>query len=1413
MTISRIGSFGAGVNSGNVSPLLPGGIAFGDAIGAVGITSTSRTLTAPAGWSLRSGFPVDVGNARFYVWTKDAVTADDSGTAPTWTVDAGNKVIVVGFVLRSSNGFPADWTDDLTFEAIATTGTVYTAPASVSTVDDAFGVSVLGVRGTDPTAWSVAAGLTERQDLQRIGSGATALQLADSNGSIGPATTAWGPFSAGNISTNAGGGLTWLIKENATGGGGGGGGGGGAVYPKCGLWRNWDTDGAYLTRMAAAEQIYGDFQGHWGYYTGTDESTISSDVETAFAAGNEIHIFWKPYDVSWADTAAGNWDTEIDSFAAEVIAMCSGTGRKIWLTVHHEPENDALATGFSAANFRGMWQQVRARFDAAGASQYVTWVLVWMNSHANPNQRFSGPGQGMIDLYGNDGVMDDLVDVVSQQDYIVKGTTPSVIATKWLEDLEFLVDNDDTGRHWSYLHKPQAFTEWGADLGGGVDDRGTQLHRAQTIDAIRNILPDLASRNVVEIRYFDARTDEIVPPPAVDGTAFQALKVATEQGQPAGPGFLVGAVTVRDGETTTEDELTYNLAGVAGWQAGDVAVIFHNVNAVPTLDSLAAGWQIQQGPIANGSVQHAWIFWKELVAGEPNPTFITSQSVRGSGILVVVRGIDAADPFAAVSGLTATASGTSHASPAITVPVDDCVLLTYWGFRWTAAGGTVYGTLPGSHDPVATVSPNGGANPAAGGLLGALEGQPVAAGTYGPYTATVPTTSTGLGAQVALRPASEPPAPVVSGQGVGTWGFAGAATGLVPTAVATEGVMPSTRVLVAFDSDPFSTSPVYDDITAYLQEPATITHGAGDEFSDIDPSTATFRLKNPDGRFTMGRTDGPYGAGVVPGKRLLVVLDYGGTAYVRFDGHVNNWPTTWDESLEVPIGSVTATDPMKRGGPVARLRSVLEQEILQDNPQAYYPLAEPEGARSAGSVAKTPAPAAAVRVLDQGGGLLEFSRGTGPGTDSLEAPIFTPNGQVGGQYLLATDAAVGSSSGCWLSAWFNTTTTPAPNQMAIGGLLTMGGHALVLGVWVTGAVQLFYLHNGQAAAGFSSPQQFNDGRTHQAVATLSRSGSTVTARLYVDGVQRQTATFSASSLPVFSRVAMGGADVTEFAPFRGTLAHVAAGAGALSAARVETQYKAGALGLIGERTDLRLHRIATWAGLPASRRAFDVGDKVMGAQNTSGKGPLEAMRDVERVEQGRVFYSATGLLTFHRRSRRYNRPVDVTLNVAAGEVQIPASYPGDDFGMVNDFEVSRPDGATQRVIDQASIDASGVYTDSLEVPAESDRDAQSVAEWRVGTYGQPMVRFPSLTVMMAKLHSISPAKVEALLEAEIGSVIEMTNLPAQAPVTTDEQVIEGWTEVLGVGIWTMTFNCSPHSVNQVWVLGQSALGVDTRLAL
>jgi hypothetical protein len=1435
VAISFVGSFGAGVDTGNLAVTLPAGIAFGDGIGAVGICSNATTLTAPGGWSVVAGWPQDGGNARFYLWRKDAAVATDSGATVTFSVSSANKVLVAGFVIRSAAGFPTDWLA-AQFLPHATSGTSYTAPASIITTDGTWGIAAFGTRGTNPNPWTPAAGLTERQDLQRTGSGATSLHLCDAGAPL--AAGSFGPFAETNINASNGGALTLLaspvaapVAEDAWADvwvdawpGTPTPPGGTSTYPKLGLWRNHDTDGSWASRMAAAEATYGPFQGHWSQYYGSGSLPVAADVETAAAAGKLIHIFWKAWDTSWGDSAGGGYRTEIDQVAADVAAL----GKHIWLTLHHEPEDDYIShgsggSGWTAANYRGMWQEVRNRFDLAGASQYVTWVLVWQNSHSHPAE--------MLTLYGDDGTMDALVDVISQQDYIAKGTTPSTIATKWLEDLEFLVANDSSGRHWSYLHKPQAVTETGSGLGGTDADRDTATHRALTMDAIRGILPDLAARNVLEIRWFDAGSNDIDDPPSVDGVAFAALKEATEAGQQTGPVVAAGVSLARDGLTDTANTIPFTLP--AGWQQGDYASVWLSSNSLPDVTVVPAGWVLQEGPVSNSTIQRAWRYAKFLAVGEPDPTWTISQTVRPSGIMVVLRGVDATTPVHAAAALTATSSGTSHAAAAVTTTAAEARLVTVWLTRWADAsgnGGVSYAVAPGSHTTDGSGSVNSGAAAGSGALLAHLTASPVGPGTYGPYTATTPVTSTGICGQLAILPGSAPPPQpqVKTGSGRLDIVFTGTATGQVTTPGVPSELVPLPTVRVAFATQPMAAVPIWTTLpgtgVGAYRAPLVITHGRPDEFSEVQPGTLSGALRNEDGRYTMNKLTGPYGSGVRIGRRVQVTLAHQGIHYNRFDGHSNGWPTTWPIGRgTIAFSELSATDRLKRLGQIGELRSMLEEEILRDAPACYYPLSEPDGASSAGSVTPIPQAAATDWPFGLGGGSVSFGQGTGPGTDGLSAAMFGPQSQTSGRFLRANPVNVSTiaSDAVTLECFFNTSATPSPNAMAMAALTSgPGDDAVILGIWLGGQVQAFVIADGVGKFGNMSPASYNDGHTHHAAVTLTRSGGTVTVRLYVDGVQRQTGTFLQGALGTFSQLDIGGYHVgANFAPYSGTLSHVAAHPTALAATRLATHWQAGSTGITGERTDQRIARVADWIGLPTVDRDLDVGDKTMGAQSTAGKQPLDVMREAAAVEQGVLFISPAGKLTFHRLSRRYNRTTpDLTLDCAAeGHIQVGLVLPGDDFGMVNDMEVSRPGGASQRALNRDSREEYGLYRDSLEIPAASDNDAQAVANWRVGNYGTPRSRIPNLTVSLSRLHTVSPSLVAAIMRLEISSLVRLNNLPTQAPGTSVDVFVEGWTETIDpAGGWFIELNCSPADHYKVWQLGVagfSELGVTTRLAL
>ncbi|MCA9327245.1 hypothetical protein KDA14_01830, partial [Candidatus Saccharibacteria bacterium] len=67
----------------------------------------------------------------------------------------------------------------------------------------------------------------------------------------------------------------------------------------------------------------------------------------------------------WGTFASGSYDAQIDQFLRDIDAAAAG--KPVWLTIHHEPENDGTATGeYTTANFRAMQKKIRQRMTAVG---------------------------------------------------------------------------------------------------------------------------------------------------------------------------------------------------------------------------------------------------------------------------------------------------------------------------------------------------------------------------------------------------------------------------------------------------------------------------------------------------------------------------------------------------------------------------------------------------------------------------------------------------------------------------------------------------------------------------------------------------------------------------------------------------------------------------------------------------------------------------------------------------------------------------------------------------------------------------------------------------------------------------------------------------------------------------------------
>ncbi len=109
------------------------------------------------------------------------------------------------------------------------------------------------------------------------------------------------------------------------------------------------------------------------FYHLWDQPFPTPDERSLAAGGRYLLLNWKPArrgggKVTWAAVASGREDAQIAATAARIRSL----GAKLFLTFHHEPEDEVGQWG-SAADYAAAWRHVHDTFAALGVTN-VVWV-------------------------------------------------------------------------------------------------------------------------------------------------------------------------------------------------------------------------------------------------------------------------------------------------------------------------------------------------------------------------------------------------------------------------------------------------------------------------------------------------------------------------------------------------------------------------------------------------------------------------------------------------------------------------------------------------------------------------------------------------------------------------------------------------------------------------------------------------------------------------------------------------------------------------------------------------------------------------------------------------------------------------------------------------------------------------------
>jgi beta-mannanase len=202
---------------------------------------------------------------------------------------------------------------------------------------------------------------------------------------------------------------------------------------------------------------------------------------------------WKiAYGTTWAAVAKGQQDKRIDAFAARAKAY----GKKFFLVLNHEPENDVVAragSGMEAKDFAAMYRHTILRLRAQGVTNVVN-VLAYMGNEKWMAQSW------WKDLYAGD----DVVDWVGLDSYV------SVEKGYYhFGDFSALLDRKAKGvaqgfYDWAtskHAAKPLMIAEWGAYHRVGK--------KADKSFVYNSVIDQLKKRSAIKaIVHFDTKHDD-----------------------------------------------------------------------------------------------------------------------------------------------------------------------------------------------------------------------------------------------------------------------------------------------------------------------------------------------------------------------------------------------------------------------------------------------------------------------------------------------------------------------------------------------------------------------------------------------------------------------------------------------------------------------------------------------------------------------------------------------------------------------------------------------------------------------------------------------------------------------------------------------------------------------------------------
>jgi hypothetical protein len=596
-----------------------------------------------------------------------------------------------------------------------------------------------------------------------------------------------------------------------------------------------------------------------------------------------------------------------------------------------------------------------------------------------------------------------------------------------------------------------------------------------------------------------------------------------------------------------------------------------------------------------------------------------------------------------------------------------------------------------------------------------------------------------------------------------------------------------------------------------------IERGRPTEFDDFPPASANIIIKDRARKLDPSNSAGPYYANLKPGTPVRVRAVSSATNYVRFTGYVDGWPVQSGRGQS--IVKLKCWDAFEIFANT-KLPNVYDYTVLASSPQAYWRLGESTGTRAVdaspnrcdGEYIGPSTGRGLASVVPYGGdGSMETHGNNYEGvviTDESAKVGSSTTGSMCIELWIADNGEVGNgredlvrqgTGGSYGIGWTLNVFPETYNDLLATDSWLYQQHSDVIVLALISTPAVYYW----PAKGIATDQL-----PHHIVVNVDVAGGVVTgpgtggvATCYLDGAQLTLGTTDAGPLAnTASEIYIGaGALTVENASFAGRVDNVALYRASLSASTIANHYAVGTNPWDKETTGVRIGRILDLIGWSATARDIDVGEMLCGPAVLDGQTALEYMQTIARSEQGRLFMSHDGKVTFHQRDRFLTQSTETTSQYnfsddGAGNAVVEApSFQKDRRFIYNRAAVTR-DGGVEQLIDNTSSQSTyGVRTKTLSgLALRDDRNARAIADYIVYRYNTPQVRSDEWSLQP----EIDAASWAALFALRIGYRVTLEQKPANvgAQIALDMH-IETIIEQITPETWRMTFSGSPVDPN------------------